>query len=349
MEKKKYKLLVIGPANRHIENFIDRVKGEASEIELISNKGMNIPEDIKVSYTSFSLRRITNFFSTTKHIRNRIKAFKPDVIHIHEINSVALLSIIGNRTTKVPTVISAWGSDILVNPEKSKLLKWLVRRVLKKGTAFTSDSVYMANRMRELLPEKELTIEICNFGVHETDLALNKEKIIYSNRMHNPLYRIDAVIDSFASFIKESQETNWRLIIAGRGSETESLKKQVLDLGIERNVEFVGFLSLDENNGYYAKASIFISIPESDATAMSLLEAMYYGCFPVLSDLPANREWIQDGVTGLFVKDLEDNFIQQAIHCNLENAAGINRARIINEATISISTEKFANLHRKVI
>jgi glycosyltransferase involved in cell wall biosynthesis len=54
----------------------------------------------------------------------------------------------------------------------------------------------------------------------------------------------------------------------------------------------------------YHRAAVFASVPESDGTSVSLLEAMAAGCVPVLSDLPANREWVTDGRNGFLVDDL---------------------------------------------
>tara|TARA_B110000285_G_C15111881_1_gene611601 strand:+ start:627 stop:1682 length:1056 start_codon:yes stop_codon:yes gene_type:complete len=349
MEEKKYRLLIIGPANRHIESFVARVINNTSSIELITNSKMNLPERVGVNYISFSFKKPFNFFLAPYYIRKKIKEFKPDVIHVHQINSVALYSVIANKKIKVPMVISAWGSDILINPVKSKILRWLVRKVLNNGTAFTSDSLFMANKMRELVPQKELIIEICNFGVQETELIIKKEKVIYSNRMHNPLYRIVAVIDSFAHFISSSENIEWKLVLAGRGSETNRLKQQVSELGIDKNVIFAGFLTPEQNNNYYAKAAIFISMPQSDATAMSLLEAMYYGCFPILSDLPANREWVENGKNGIIIDENNGDFISDSLEYNFSQIGKINRERIIEEATVTVSSEKFVGIHKKAM
>jgi glycosyltransferase involved in cell wall biosynthesis len=54
----------------------------------------------------------------------------------------------------------------------------------------------------------------------------------------------------------------------------------------------------------YRRCALFVSVPESDGTSVSLLEAMAAGCLPILSDLPANREWVEDGRNGLLVDDL---------------------------------------------
>ena len=40
----------------------------------------------------------------------------------------------------------------------------------------------------------------------------------------------------------------------------------------------------------------------SDGMSLSLLEAMACGAFPVVSDIPANREWITHGVNGYLVQ-----------------------------------------------
>ncbi len=45
-------------------------------------------------------------------------------------------------------------------------------------------------------------------------------------------------------------------------------------------------------------ADIAVSIPSSDGTAMSVLEAMACGVPLIVSDLPSNHEWITPGVNG---------------------------------------------------
>jgi glycosyltransferase involved in cell wall biosynthesis len=54
-----------------------------------------------------------------------------------------------------------------------------------------------------------------------------------------------------------------------------------------------------------ADAEVFVSVPSSDATSVALLQAMAAGAFPIVSDLPSQRELITHGVNG-FLAPLHD-------------------------------------------
>jgi len=63
----------------------------------------------------------------------------------------------------------------------------------------------------------------------------------------------------------------------------------------------VGRLDADAQARHYAQARWYLSLPRSDSVSVSVLEAMAHGCVPIVSDLPANRELLMDGVNGLVV------------------------------------------------
>ena len=292
--------------------------------------------------------KIKNVFSTVKAIKKHIDQFQPTIIHIHQANSYAFYGLLASRKVKIPTVLTAWGSDVLAIPKSNFLLKKMVQFNLRTADYLTSDSNFMASEMKKLAPSiKEILIS--NFGIDVTPLACEKENIIYSNRLHKKLYRVDKIIQAFAVFNANSETKDWRLVIAASGTETEELKNKAKSLGLANDVDFVGWIQKEENEQWYSKAKIWVSIPESDATSISLLEAMACGCIPVVSDLPANREWIQSGVNGIVVEDLQSDFISKALKLNYKEAIEINKQRIEKDGTKEANRTKFLQLYQTIV
>jgi glycosyltransferase involved in cell wall biosynthesis len=341
------KLLLIGSNSVHTYNYYNLIADYFDSVLLIAQKG-NSPGNIPTVKVDFSLKNPLNVIKTVKTIREQIEKFQPSVIHIHQANSISYLALKAAKKYSMPTVVTAWGSDILVNPQLGWIYKRMVGFNLKNANYFTSDSRYMANEMQRLA-SKKLDITIANFGINITAEHTLKENIIYSNRLHKKLYRIDKVIGAFARFQQNRKNENWKLVIAATGEETDNLKNLVAKLNLDNAVEFIGWVNSLVNSGFYNKAKIFVSIPESDATAISLLEAMATGCIPVVSDLPTNKEWITDKKNGILVTDFSDNFLERATNLDVKIANKINDDLIKEHGTKEANKKKFIGLYEKIL
>ncbi len=99
------------------------------------------------------------------------------------------------------------------------------------------------------------------------------------------------------------------------------------------------------------KSKIFISIPKSDARAISLLEAMYYGCIPVVSNIPANFECIIDGLNGIVNENPKnlDKSIIEALNLDFEYCAQINKKIIEIKATKKINEKIFVSIYEDLL
>lgn len=340
------KLLLVSSNTIHTYKYLQLVEDYFDEILLITDEKSAVYNYPTIEL-SFNLK-VKNLFSTVKQIKKQIADFQPTVIHIHQANSYAFYALLASRKTKIPTILTAWGSDILVIPKSNFLLKKMVQFNLKTADFLTSDSTFMAAEMKKLAPSIN-KILIANFGIDVTPINCPKENIVYSNRLHKKLYRVDKIIEAFARFKQNNERKDWRLVVAATGNETESLKDKVNELCLTDDVEFVGWIQKEDNEQWYSKAKIWVSIPESDATSISLLEAMACGSIPVVSDLPANREWIQSGVNGIVVEDLESDFISDALLLNQEEAIELNKQRIDQDGTKEANREKFLKLYQKII
>lgn len=304
-------LIVVGSSSVHTIRFITALSNHFEYIAFISNDcNNNLPQNVICHKINFKL---TNT-SASKHIAKIIQDYKNKndnlVIHIHQANSYAYHTIkaVKKFNIKAKLILTTWGSDILILPQKNLLFKKLVQYNLNNADVITSDSLYMSSKIYDLLNSNK-RVKTINFGIQDfpKDIDLEqKENIILSNRLHKPLYQIDKIIEAFATFIKNSRYSNYKLIVAGSGEETDNLKLLANNLNLtEKQIVFTGMISYYELQEWYKKAKIFISIPKSDATSVSLLEAMAYGCYPILTNLPANLEWVINDINGLICQNID--------------------------------------------
>ena len=69
----------------------------------------------------------------------------------------------------------------------------------------------------------------------------------------------------------------------------------LIDLaGVAAAVDYVDELPDDHAIAECGHSAVAVSVPSSDGTPQSVLEAMACGAVSVLSDLPSLREWVDD-------------------------------------------------------
>jgi glycosyltransferase involved in cell wall biosynthesis len=343
------KLLTVGSNVIHLKNYHNLIREDVSDILFITDRINEKFAYDKIKLVPFSIKNPFQIKKSINKIKQIIQNYNPDIIHIHQAGTNAYLALKASKKFKIPTIVTAWGGDILDVPDYNFLYKKLTKYVLKNAGYFTSDSLFMASKMQHLAFPDILDITIANFGINIEKKDLPKENIIFSNRLHKKMYRIDKIIESFKRFITDRKQENWKLVIAGEGDETSKLKQLTTELEIDDKVEFVGWLDKASNNEYYFRSKIFISIPTSDATSISLLEAMAAGCIPVLSNLPANLEWVIDGLNGVIVDNLNNNFIERALELDYNKVKDINSYIIEKKATKEVNRKKFIDLYNRVL
>jgi glycosyltransferase involved in cell wall biosynthesis len=329
------KILQVGPKSVHVSSYILALKEREKDIYLLSEEACDfegVIEEFVISFRQLQpWKVIENYFK----VKRLIQTLKPDVIHIHQVNRLAFVVAKIAKSLNIRVVSTAWGSDVLLMPKKNILYKFIVRSTLKNSDAVTADSKDMISAMKSIVNEDKYLL--LQYGIDPIE-SKEKEKIIYSNRLHEPLYRIDQIIAYFAEFSKTNSD--WKLVIAGTGSETRILKKRAKELEIESKIEFVGWQQKEENRRWYAKSTIYISIPSSDGTSVSLLEAMSASCIPIVSDLPVSKEWIRPNENGVIEMNGK-NPIVEALKINPEQCISINSQIIEDRATREASINQF--------
>lgn len=344
------KLVIFSPDSVHLVNYLKLIEGYFDSILVITDgqdPRISLPYETK--HVNFSIKNPIRNLRQIQQLRTIISQFNPSIIHLHNIGTGAYILEKAVRGMQIPKVATAWGSDVLVAPKRSFIFRKIVQNVLQHFDAFTSDALFMAYEMGKMSP-KPLDIQIANFGVESVSFDQSrKENIIYSNRLHNPLYRIDLIVDLFLEYKSRNPHDSWKLVIAATGSETELLKQKVAQSPFQEAIEFVGWIDAAQNHAWYQKAKIYVSLPLSDGTSISLLEAMENGCIPLVSNLPANNEWITDGFNGVVFKGKSTFPIEAAMQLDTKKCAQINREIIALHGLKSSNRSKFIAIYDQLL
>ncbi|NPD44596.1 glycosyltransferase [Lentimicrobium sp. S6] len=268
------------------------------------------------------------YFKKIFKLNSIIKRIQPEIVNAHYISShgflIALVKQFGY--SKFKFVASAWGTDVLVFPFRNKVFFRIMKFVLSKADYITSDSNHMSKVIQQIKNKPVITFtfgldEMPDFNEYEKEASL-----YFSNRALSENYNIGEVIRAFQSIAEEDLEA--RLVVSNEGADKENLVWQVVELGLTERVEFVGFLSAEEQAKVYSKSSFYFSLPSSDSTSVSLLEALAYGCIPILSDIPANREWVKNAENGILIeKDIDLKLINK-LRNNRMSIIRFNRKQI---------------------
>ncbi len=266
-----------------------------------------------------------------------LKRVDAGVLHAHYLSSHGTLAWLARRLfgVRAALVASAWGSDILVAPAHSRVLRWATQRVLRDALLSTSDSQVMAQRMVALGGQPPLVFP---FGLDALPPAppAKRPTAFFANRGLEPIYHPQRVLQVFQDLGDPAAE----LVVANDGS-----LRAALQASAAANVRFVGRLDATTQATHYAQAQWYISLPHSDSVAVSVLEAMAHGCIPILSDLPANRELVRDGDNGIVLQAGETlNAARLApLLARALQIAAANRAWVAEHALFAPCVQRFVD------
>lgn len=260
--------------------------------------------------------------------RRIARRLRPDVLHAHFATSYGLLALAAGVH---PLVVTAHGSDVLVSPRRP-LPRAVVRRVLSAADLVTVPGEHVRTAVEELLggvPKEVLTLQ---YGVETERLARLGERArgtaaatgavtIATARPLTELYRTDVLVRAVDLLRRRGRDV--RLEIAGDGPERRPLEALVSALGLADRVTLHGNLPGPAAERLIAGAGVYASLAASDGVSIALLEALALGAVPVLSDIPANRAWVEDGRTGVLTEPTPE-----AVAAAVERAAALDRSAV---------------------
>ncbi len=105
-----------------------------------------------------------------------------------------------------------------------------------------------------------------------------------------------------------------KLLIVGDGQKREELVRRVKRLGLAGCVDFVGVRGHEELPGMLRRAAMVVLPFERDeGLGLTVIEALGCGCPVIVGDVPAIRDIVEPGITGIIVDPRDVHALAEAI------------------------------------
>ena len=157
---------------------------------------------------------------------------------------------------------------------------------------------------------------------------------LFCNRSWEPRYGVDVLARAFVKVTASRPEVG--LMLLSGGSQGGVLRQILMNGGVLERVHFGGQVSQKDLPNWYHQADLYISPSHVDGSSVSLMEALACGLPCLVSDIPANKEWVTEGENGWLFRDGDaDDLaakILQAIEKRDALAAIGQNARLVAEA-----------------
>ena len=291
--------------------------GKNHEVHLITYDPMGRSIDGVTEHVAASRFRNLYLAFWPRHIRVRrlIREIDPDLIHAQFITKYGFHLPLRGRW---PTVVSAWGDDILILPPRSRLIRAFTKRVLEAVDLVYAVSQHIRDRIIEdfgISPEKvrylPIGIDTAVFSPVTGEKEPGRPFVVFSNRGFFPVYDTRTLLAGFASASKVNPGLT--LVLKGGGPEEGEMQRLVTSMNLSGAVTFKERSPYSDVPGDLRRADIFVSTAISDGTPVSVLEAMATGLPCIATRVGGVPEWIMDGENGLLIPPGDPEALSRAI------------------------------------
>jgi glycosyltransferase involved in cell wall biosynthesis len=260
--------------------------------------------------------RFANIFSSA--VRKKVKAFKPDIIHVHHPFWIGSLGVYMARRLKVPAVYTYHTrlehySHFVFLPGslfRNIIAHFLVRRFANKCDAVIvpTDSTEEYLRMIGVTAPTYVQptgIEYDRFQhVEPTEVEKLKKRLkikgetvfVSVSRLSNEK-NIDFMIDALAE-LKKATDKPFRLLIVGDGHQKQRLQTKIDELGLKQTIQLVGSVAPEKMANWYQLGDAFLFASQSETQGMVILEAMAAGLPVVAVRSSGIDDVVEDGFNG---------------------------------------------------
>ena len=275
--------------------------------------------------------RWSNLAKLTFDFRRLVKEIKPDLIHAGPIQTCAFIAVLSGFR---PILTMSWGFDLMDDIHKNKWWEWVTRYTLKRSTFFTSDANVTRDMAVKYGMDAKKTIvfpwgvDLEHFSPSTDHWSLNTDHFtLFCNRSWETRYGVDVLARAFVKVAQQNE--NVGLILLNGGSLGAQIRQILQSGGVLERVTFGGQISQTDLPNWYHMADVYISPSHVDGSSVSLMEALACGMPCLVSDSPANKEWVVENENGWLFRDGDADHLAEKILAAIsqrEKLPGIGRA-----------------------
>jgi len=308
--------LLANPDNVHVQRWVDFLRARGHELLVIADPHTHarLPDvDIEIPKWGV-LSNILAFRLTPKphgnalwkwlHYRPIIRRFNPDVVHGFEAYYNGLATAWSGG---FPTVLTPWGKDVHHDAFKGPLWKWIVTRALRGVDLITTNDDSMQDYLnrefgiaREKVQPFSWGVDLSIFNPDHGDAADDlrgelgigeRDPVVFSPRKFHPYWGAEIIVQAIPKILARRPSLKIILLAPDEDEFKSEMMARIETMGVASSVRWIeSRVEPRRMAELFNLADAFISIPRTDLLAMTVLEGMACGCFPILLDHPAYRK-----------------------------------------------------------
>lgn len=262
-----------------------------------------------------------------KRIVNEIKAFSPDILHVHGLQSEGFIGLLAGKKAKVKKILMTVHGIQIDAQDIGFVKRAIFGKLIEPYTLKKSDAVYCVCKAMEkrefiqkhtrnllptlynFIPDRFLNKTECDFPIPE---HANKTVIVSVGRI-----TLDKGMKELEYCVLNDNSDTTQYWIVGDGEYKEKMQQNLANQIKDKKVIFFGFQR--NVKPFFEHADIFLFPTYHENLSISLLEAASQKCCPVVTDVGGNPEVVENGISGITFKAQSPDAALNALKKVVEN------------------------------
>ncbi len=312
-----------------------------------------IPENIKVvrwagGKRAFSWLELPKMVLDFRRIAAEIQ---PDIIHAGPIQTCAFIAVLA-VFKKYPILCMSWGFDLMKDVDRSAWWRFATGYTLKRSSFFTSDAFITRSKAvsHGMNPGKTVVfpwgVDLAHFQPQPRQQPVGQASVftVFCNRSWEINYGVDSLARAFVLTAQQRPEA--RLMLLAGGSQGPVIRQILEDGKVLDRVQFEGQIGQTDLPVFYRKADLYISPSHIDGSSVSLMEALACGLPCLVSDIPANKEWVTEDHNGWLFPDGNADALAEKIMNAIDHRRSLEQISLNARKTAETKADWSANFNK---